>query len=297
MTDETTDVSKSSDELPNLRTFRQDVVDTLKSEDVSVATVAIQEQARRYREVETTEKEIRTSKVLVTSIGILVFLGAVALAYVIFLREAAPTQIPTPTQTLLTSLLPAETRTLFDVTNKEEVVVYRELSLRVSGAGLSPNTLEEIIPIKTNLGDTSAHYLSTEEFFQSIGVKVPERLIRFLDKRFMFGIYALRTTSAFLLLKPTSFGPVFAELLAWEKESPYLFYPLFTAKNLSQKTQIAWQDRIIRNIDTRIATNSKGEVLMIYGFLPSKEELVIAADIDTFTEVLQRSQSPKPVSQ
>ena len=139
--------------------------------------------------------------------------------------------------------------------------------------------------------------VSIEEFFVALDIKAPDRFVRFLDKRFMFGIYSLRDANAFLFVKPTSFGPVFAELLSWEKNMPEIFYPLLTGKKLSTDISLHWTDTIIRNVDARIAKMGSGDIILLYAFLPSKKELIITPSIDTFNEVLLRIQSPQPVTQ
>ena len=288
---------KVADELPNIRTYKHDVADTLRQEDVSVATVAIQEQARRYRKEEVTQKELHTTKILVIVIGLLLFVGAVVLSYVIFLRERPAPETIVITPSLSTPLVPAELQTLFDVKDKSAELIYRELALKVQGAGLKADTLEEVIPVLTIEGQTAPKVLNIEEFFQALGIRPPDRFIRFLDKRYMFGIYTFRSTSAFILMKPTSFGPVFAELLAWETDLAEDFYTLLAGKTLPEGIKLVWSDTVIRNVDARVATDEKGEVMLLYAFLPSKEELIITSSLDTFTEVLLRIQSPRPVNQ
>jgi len=288
----------ATDDIPNIRTYKHDVAETLGREDVSVASIAIQEQTKRYSEAEATEKEIKTSKLLVTGIGILVFLGAMALAYIFFLRDAPDSSIPVPTGQVPESLIQAEQQTLYDVAGKTPGNAYRELALKVKGSDLKPNTMEEIVPVETLLNLPTQKVLNIEEFLTHVGISAPDRFVRFLDKRFMFGVYTLRATDAFIIVEPTSFGPVFAELLDWEgRNLTELFYPLLTGKTLPVGSVITWSDSLIKNVDTRVGKLESGEVVMIYSFLPSKDKLVIASSLDTFNEVLLRSQSPKSVVQ
>ena len=299
------DESEDKEQIPNIRTFKHDLAETLGQEDVSVASVAIQEQQRRYQAEETTTKEIRSSKTLVIAISALVFLGMLVLSYVLFLRQSPAITPVTLTPKIPAPLVQAELQTLFELSGKSPTTVYRELAGKVSASGHRPDTLEEIVPVLTSSSSTGAlsETVSIEQFFQALDVRVPERFMRFLDKRYMYGIYTFRDTNAFLLVKPTSFGPVFAELLEWESEMPEIFYPLFTNKELSSTVvgpepgALVWNDEVIRNIDSRVARDGTGQVVLLYSFLPSKEELIITPSIDTFTEVLSRSQSPKSVVQ
>lgn len=291
------DKQENNSELPNIRTFKHDLAESLGRQDVSIATMAIQEQKKRETERESTDKEIRTSKLLVILIAVLIGLGAIFLAYVIFLRPTPTPNLPVATLTLPPSLVQAEKQSTFDLTGKIPANAYKELATRISGGTLGPNTIEEIILTITDKGAAGPRVTESSEFWARLGIKSPERMQRFLDKPYMLGIYTFSKPEAFLIFKPTSFGPVFADLLDWEKDMPAALLPLLASKNVGRAESFTWENKIIRNIDTRIAKDGQGNVVMVYAFLPSKEELIISASEDSFNEVLLRLLSPHPVNQ
>lgn len=292
---EQTDTEQS--ELESLRTYKHDVAEGLRTEGTSVVSVALQAEAKRESENETATKELRVSKRLVVGIVACVAIGAIVLAFVLFLYQRKPATSATPTPVIAQGLIYAEKRELFDISKLTPAQAYKQLALKLSGAELRPGQMQEYVPY------VASSTLSTQELFPALGIKAPDRFVRFLDKSYMVGTYSFRTTSGFLILRPISYGPTFAEMLTWENDSPKILYPLLTGKALTSSTvgpepgAMSWSDEVVKNIDTRVLRDSTGKLLLIYAFLPEKNTLVITSDLDTFNEILQRIQTPKSVTQ
>lgn len=280
--------------LPGLRTYKRDVADSLHGEAPEVMSASIQGEITKEKVRVEVQKEMNTSKLFVLGIIILIGLGAMALAYVFFIHEAPQAIIVTPVAELPEPLLAAELRTKLNIDKGDTRALYKDIVDRVKGAGLSSNSIEEIIPVKT-LADGTTSLVAVQDFVIALGIKVPDKLLRFIDKEFMFGIYAFRETQAFLVLKPDSFGPVFAELLEWESEMPRVLYPLLSGQNLPNAGGATWRDEVIKNIDVRSYRSAAGDYILVYGFLPDKKTLIISAGLDTLNEVILRSQSPKAI--
>lgn len=279
------------EELPTLRTYKQDLAENVRGGDVSIASIALAEQRKRDTTVGV-EKEVRTSKILVILISIFVLGGAITLAYVLFLRGNPVQDVPIePALTLPKPLVQSQSQALFDVTGKNPDTAYKSLASKVKLASGPANSIEDVVLTKSD------NLLSAEEFFTSLGIPIPERVIRFVDKKYMFGIYRGSGSSAFIMLRPTSFGPVFSEMLNWEGEMPRYIYPLLTGIPLSPDTQLTWDNYVVKNVDVREGKNSGGTILLLYSFLPDKSTLIIAPDLATFSEVLLRAQSPMPITQ
>ena len=218
-------------ELPILRTYKHDVADSLHGESQETMSTNIQNEIKEENVRVEVRKDMNMSKFFVVGILVLIALGAFALAYVFFIHEPPAVTIVTPTRELPESLIQAETRTQVNINKGDARALYQDITGRVNGAGLSSNSIEEIIPIKT-LTDGTTSLATIQDFVTALGLKVPDKFLRFIERQFMFGIYAFRETRAFLLLKPTSFGPVFAELLAWEPGMSKALYPLLSGKAL-----------------------------------------------------------------
>ena len=282
-------------ETPILRSYKQDVANTMSDNIPETMSTLGWEEINRTQSRKDVQTEINSSKIFVIAILFLIGLGVGALGYVFLIHEAPPATIVRPTGNIKPSLITAEARTRISIESEDSDLLYRDIMDRINGAGLSLNHMEELIPENVLVDGESAVSISAENFIVSLGIKAPERLLRFIEKEFMFGIYALGETRAFLILKPLSFGPVFAELLSWETEIPETLCPLLTGKRLTKSEGTMWQDEIVKNIDVRVYKNKDGVYLIIYGFLPDKKLLVITSGLNTFNEVVLRSQASKPV--
>ena len=296
MTDENADSNpKYGGEIPSLRTYRHDVAESLQGESQGVITSNIQKEIKRDGVRELAEHEENANRFLVIGIIVLVSIRLTVLPYVFFFHKTTPVPVVNQTTEIPAPLILVEARTRVNLDQGDVKSIYRDIVNRVRGAGLSPNTIEEIIPEKTPLAGGQALPVGAETFINDLGIKAPEKLLRFIEREFMFGIYTLRETGGFFLFKPTSFGPVFAELLAWEDQMPNVFYPLLSGKQLPGLPESVWKDEVIKNIDVRSYKNTMGEYLLVYGFLPDKKILIIASGLDTLNEIILRSQAPKPI--
>lgn len=305
MAEENIEQNKAEDELAPIRTYQHDVAGGLRKEGTSAISIAVQEQEKRQREEETVVREMRVSKRMVLGISLFIFVGAVAVALAIAYKSQTPTNIITPTDTLPQGLIVADTQVIFDLSGKKPIVAYRDLASAISGAQLRPGTLQEFVigyrASSTNSSDKMFVPIKASNFFAAIGIEAPDRFIRFLDPQIMLGTYAFRTTSGFIIVKPNSYGPVFATLLEWEREMPNIFYPLLTGKplasgNLASSSPV-WEDYLYKNIDTRVLRDASDNIILLYTFMPTKDTLVIVSDLDTLSEILLRAQTPRPTLQ
>ncbi|HEY4515295.1 MAG TPA: hypothetical protein VJJ22_04065 [Candidatus Paceibacterota bacterium] len=278
------------EDLPNLRTYQQDMANSIKEGNLSIANIALAEQKRRA-ETKSVETETRGNKWLVFLIAIFVLAGTSVLSYALFLRQTKVEVPPATTLTLPRPLVQTQKQTIFELGIKSSDTAYLDLALMVKTQSGTPNSIEEIIVSRDTV------ILNAEQFFNSVGIPIPERVIRFVDKRYMFGIYRLSEQSAFLILRPTSFGPVFSEMLNWESVMPDYLYPLLAGKTLPDGTKLSWENYVIRSVDVREGKTTNGEIKLLYSFLPDKSTLIIATNLNTFEEVLLRSQSPTPITQ
>ncbi len=293
------DKGATSGDLPNLRTYKQDVADTVRAEGVTTATVVIAKQKREYQQNVQAKQETHTGKKFMFGIIVTLTLGVLVVAYFFFvysksLEKEEGALVPT-SEVLQPSLIHVETRTTIQA-KPTPIDNYLEIARTVKTGGQNPNSMQELI--LTDTVGINKKILNAQEFFSTIGLSVNDRLSRFLAKQYMLAIYSFKETSAFLIFLPISYGPVFAEMLEWEENLPTALYPLLAGKNLpADILTYSWEDRVIRNIDARVLTNEQGNVLMLYAFLPSKEQLIISTNTATLLEVLVRLQTPANVSQ
>ena len=73
-------------------------------------------------------------------------------------------------------------------------------------------------------------------------------------------------------------------------------YDILAGHTLTATTTRVWQSGAIKNVDVRVFESDNGDV-MLYGFVPGSNYLLITVSRDTFAEVLTRLQTPSRVLQ
>lgn len=127
--------------------------------------------------------------------------------------------------------------------------------------------------------------VGVKSFFDNLNISPPSNVSEFLDNRFMLGFYTERRNWPFLIFKINSYDHAFAGMIEWEKFILNDLANLFSIPkdNLDQ----SFEDKVIKNYDTRVSIDTNGEVTLIYSFI-NKETLVIASQKLTFEEVIKR---------
>lgn len=140
--------------------------------------------------------------------------------------------------------------------------------------------------------------VSSIAFFEQIlGIKIPDRLLRSLDKKFIFGYFTENDTNRpFLFLLSTDFQNTFAGMLEWEnnilKDTNLIFRVIpnlaqgvaETAEEIAEEDRkialindintAKFKDLIIQNRDTRTLMTENGTSLMLYSFINSNMVLI-----------------------
>ncbi len=145
-----------------------------------------------------------------------------------------------------------------------------------------------------NVGD---EVLPASLLLKELAIRAPSSLARSIEGEYMLGFYA--KGGSFLILKPTFFENAFAGMLAWEPYMAEDLSPFFTNATDSvflptRKTTPGgpFKDLIIKNKDTRVLYDSKGDITLVYSFT-DRNTLVIAESKKAFVEILKRLTSKK----
>jgi len=138
--------------------------------------------------------------------------------------------------------------------------------------------------------DENKNILTADQFFKYLSVDSPLGFSSFLSDKFMFGVYSLDINEPFIILKIRSYENVFALMLKWEKTMKNDLRVIVSDNGIPPYS--AFQDKIIKNHDTRILYGQNGQINILYSFL-DKETLIITPGIDTFEEVLRRLSSSR----
>ncbi len=164
---------------------------------------------------------------------------------------------------------------------------------------------DSITNLQLKVGESEDANLTVSDLLLRIGTHAPKSLSRSFSDKYMLGFYKKNRVEIFLILKPTFFENVFADMLVWEEYIAKDLSPLFISplsrisiiKNKDDSPRISrsnFQDKIIENKDTRILYNSLGEIILLYSFV-DKKTLIITTSKEALIEIFERM-SAKRVS-
>jgi hypothetical protein len=186
----------------------------------------------------------------------------------------------------------------------------------------------------TTDGKQVAVDITIDDLFRDLKLQAPSRLIRSLGNQYQTGIHIFDGNQPFFIFKTTLYESAFSGMLDWEKtmtddlgpllRSPADFYitvakpqvvippATSTSKTKSSKNtatttttttpvaapapipQLAFEDMVYKNIDTRVLKNQDGKVLIVYSFV-SRDTLVITTKLETLGEIMNRLTSRQVV--
>lgn len=296
-----------------IRTYEGDISDVVKFKKASVAGIAIAEQKKREEEGEyftDNKKEsyfqkFLNKKTLVMGGSILLFVIAIIIIILSLTGSGGDTTnvkiLPTQTEIIFSN----ETKNI-DATglDKKTLIskILEERRLNTSQLGSITNIL-----ITTETGGI-IKIPTTSEFLDLFEMKLPDSLSNYLDSEFMFGIHSVRNIEPFLILKTSSFENAFTGMLEWEKTMENDLGPIFidspsktTSENSTEiiadsgtttsesftNIKKTFEDVVIRNKDTRVLNDTKGNSKLMYLF-PDRETILITTNQYTVAEILDR---------
>ncbi|MEK7652850.1 MAG: hypothetical protein AAB334_02825 [Patescibacteria group bacterium] len=298
-----------------IRTYEGDISDAVRFKKASIAGIAVAEQKRREanEEIGIPEKEkenyfqkFLNKKTLIIVGSILLFVIAIIIIVLSLTgsKDTADVKIlPTQKEIIFSN----ETKNI-DITglNKKTFVskILEERRLNTSQLGSITNIL---ITTKT---DGIIKIPTTGELLNLLEIKLPDSLFKYLDNEFMFGVHSVRNIEPFLILKTSSFENAFTGMLEWEKNMENDLGSIFIESPNKNKTadennvglttdsgttmsesfiniKKTFEDVVIRNKDTRVLNDAKGNSKLMYLF-PDRNTILITTNQYTVAEVLDR---------
>jgi len=304
--------------LKTLQTYERDIADAMRSKDakVSVSTITIAKQKREQEiqkqnpqtaptfananintpkpSAQKTERAARSGITLFVSI--ILILAGVSLAGFIYYFV---TNRPDPVVPATPELIATETIKSIDVSGLDSKTIQdRVLELANQNQNVAYGKLAQIKLIE-GVGENKLP-ISPQNFFSRIAVGAPATFARAISTDstdWIFGFQHLSqtfgsttiTAAPFILSNISSFDSAFEGMLRWESVMAENLSPLFVIEeiNFSLSANKSFEDRIIRNKDTRVLRDNFGNIILIYSFLDPRH-LLITTNEQTFGEVLSR---------
>ncbi len=312
------DASKLTDEQKEfyeiakpLRTYERDIAETIRNKNESVMSINLAASAKknvdikegRAEAVQKTDQVAQKSLVFLISL-ILIFagVGISIFVYFFYAKEDAPTVI------VSNGIISVDAKQELDVTGKDDATILTDIAHAFETPaqinGLTSFEIFEKVAAKKNI--------SAERIIAIIAPKAPSSFGRSLDLEYIFGFHKSETVEPFLFLKVDSYDNAFAGMLRWEADmandlgkifikepapvsmqAPAIVSDASSTPNMSTTTIIIptinakFEDKIVRNKDTRVLKDSTGKIVLLYSFLDQKN-LVITTNEKTFQEILSR---------
>lgn len=289
-------------EIPNLRTYKQDVKEVVQNQDITSTRILLDEQRKKANEAlaeESISIKSAKNKWLVVFGLLLIALAGSIFGYKYLMKPAVegpefilerPDFISVEEQVEVAT----ELRNKRDIYNDIEKIIIEPIQ---------ENTIREIVLTKTKtniVGDQPVQQkelIGTSEFFTLLEGRAPDSLVRSLGSEFMLGIFGINVGEAFVLFKVNDFENAFASLLNWESTMAQDFQPIFFTNYkpeelLKSPEEVSEQNTITDNATTTASTTESINIAPKLTFDPTlfEDKVIFNTDAriikDEFGDVL-----------
>ncbi len=248
--------------LQSLRTYQGDVAEAIKSQNESVATIAIKEKVKKEEDkpVKLPEPSNLPFSMVSVFLGIILLAGsAFALLFVFRAIQSNPDVKPISTE----EIIPANNQITISGATRDNLK--SELQ-KITGTGIVTTHIETL---------EGKRLENAEDFLKLTQAELPNGFARNLGI-FSLGVYFSESSrSTFLLLKTQEFGLAFSGLLEWEKRME-TDLPFFERR--SSGATYVWKDLIIKNKDVRALTNTENQDDFVMGYTFMDKNTILITD-------------------
>jgi hypothetical protein len=275
-----------------IRTYRNDALTDIKTNEISAPQIAAIEAERRERTgVSYQAPRQREQRSWIPFIAIALLLIAITGGGTYYYLN-----INTSGQTTVVSGIPGffKTQTQIPVQLPEDrTTLIEKITSLSSATPLGARDFLQVYPTTLQNGSEVAE--TTSEIMRVLDPRVPGTFIRSLDSTSMFGSYGTNK-NAFIVLKTNQFDTALAGMLAWEASisvdlAPFFGEPVrktFDPASLTEdRTRPAsFVDDVIQNHDVRILYDEVGEERILYTFIQN-EFILIATSYSTLEALIE----------
>jgi hypothetical protein len=317
--------------LSRVKTYQDAIAEALRSQEMSSAGMLMAEQKKRDNlEQERAEQTIANPKnkiLMVVSIVLIIS----ALTLIAFAIIKANQKQPEETGFVMKSKY-FITEKMVEVSSSQLARNTFLRIQQAATESLNNNEIAHLVLTKEIKADPNSAFeirvkapYNTEDLLSLLTARAPENIRKVLDSEFLLGVHKVVQNEMFLLFRVTNYENAYSGMLAWETALARDMEPLFstqiakarittteevfdaTTKETSTSTATTsipqftqktidntrvWNDRVIRNTDTRALLDENGRVVFFYSII-DKEYVFFGSNESTFGEVMRRVRSAK----
>jgi nitrate reductase NapE component len=205
-------------QIPNIRTFKQDISQTIQQDKVTTAKILMAEQNKRVLEgkIETHEK-VKTVKntfailasviLLVASVGLIGYFG----------YTKVNTKPPVVNPQASTFLFVYENEKFIDVSLTREDIERKIQEYQIEASQGAQGTYTELVFFKTDSKTSNAERISSLDFFRLFEIPVITNVARSLSQDFTYGLYTTEgRTEPFLVVGLIDYENAYSSMFTWE---------------------------------------------------------------------------------
>lgn len=277
--------------IETLRTLKGDMDEMIKSQSISLARIAMEEDARRRASGLSIAVEGRKNWAMII-ISVLMIASGLGIAGYVYLNYRPTTADIVPIETVYTTFSPIATEygKNFSLEGLSQNKIISDLKGLVSSTEIPGGSIQKFNLIKKTANGKDA-LLKSQEFFTQIRSGAPGDLTRSLKPEMIFGVANTLggAKSGILIFEVESYQNAFAGMLNWEKGSLVkdVFQIITSQPENEYLINGIFEDLVVNNQDTRILRNENQEIALIYGFLNGRY-LVITGNTEVFNEIIAR---------
>jgi len=282
----------------SIRTYANDIASLVKK-GVTLSDVAISEQKRKFSSekkpklvIEEAKRINGNRKIILVTLGFII-LGLAILLGLFFIGREQQKPIITIE---IPSIIFANEQEELSITNLDRVEIFKAISLKRGETQIPLGAIMNLYITETR--DGQKILLNTGDFLEKIETNSLGSFRRALGERFMLGLHSFDGNQGFLIFEIKSFENALPGILDWEDFMLDDLWPMFydlkpelaidastgTSTNILEKS---FEDKVIKNRDTRVLKNKEGGTALIYSF-PDRDHLIIGTEESTMIEAFDR---------
>ncbi len=288
---------------PIIRTYKSDVEETIQSGHLSSVNIAISQNQRMMKNIQTptvaTDKKSWVNKsVLIASI-ILILSGMLAVFLPYYFVQKQNPNTPAPITIVSKNLITPNIEERINLKDINQNRVALTLKERVDQSAVDLGQIKNFLLVEGEA--TNETIVTAQDFLSLIKASVPLDLQRTLKPEYMFGMYSFNGSQEFLILKVGAFDVAFSGMFNWEADLWQNMKPLFGltdtfSTSTPSGTEKKFQDAAFFNKDCRVIKDASGKIVFLYSIV-DENTIVIASSPDTLKEIIARLTSAQSVTQ